>query len=487
MFRRIARSIPRFGLPTLLAAMLLAISVGGAARYGLGPEHGEAAALRALEDESIGYRVRRPSGTAVDSESLSAVAWNPFTRIGNWIAGFTDRIIGIEARFWPSKATRETLFDLPHLQSLSFKPPTDRSPTEGPDAVPTPEEILGRPLPEFPPMVVLAPEPPPVPRGVPLSDEERDRAIAEMKEAWKSPPTFLQANYLCRAESTDFPGTTRLTVSQAPSAWLLRYERVGTKASARTELWTPETSANRVWHEGGWRTYSARRGPNGPGVSPWVGPVWPSDFTAGARSWWLQGEAEELYESVERLEDGTLAFRLKPRELPVFPNRTYKLHEGLFIVDPTDDFAIRRFEMVNEENGTSGTRTSFCYLFEHDRIAGHDVPVRTSSWTDLPAHPIDDSAVIIPAGPRTAVARYAWEFNPVVPASLFEPPTGKGDFFTSTPSTQFHWWYVTGGLALGWIYFAATNGIRRRFLRKKAERRSPPESRNAIAETIGAS
>jgi hypothetical protein len=81
------------------------------------------------------------------------------------------------------------------------------------------------------------------------------------------------------------------------------------------------------------------------------------------------------------------------------------------------------------------------------------------------------------------VARYAWEFDPDVPASIFEPPTGRGVFFTSTPSTGFHWWYVTGGVALGWLYFAATNGLRRRFRRKSTEESSPDGTRNAIAGT----
>jgi hypothetical protein len=485
MFSFLARRIPRFNFWTLL----LAISVGGAARYGLGPEYETAAALRALEQEGIGYVVMRPSGKPANSASLSAVAWNPITRLGNWIGGYPDRTGGIDVQAWPSEAAREKLFDLPYLEYLSITPSADRSRTDGPERIPTPEEILGRALPESSGAVDLAPEPPPVPRGVPLSDEERDEAIAAMTKAWSSPPTFLRERYLCRADSTDFPGTTRLTASEVNSTWQLRYEQMGSFASAKTELRTKDIATDQVWSDGGWRTYPARRNLTAAHLlaDPSLGLAWPSNYLAWARSIWLQGEPALVYESVERLDDGSLALRLRPREIPdlSIPKWTFELFDGLLIVDPNDDFAIRRFEMVEADRSGNGSRTSFCYLFGYEEIAGHAVPVRCSSWTDIPRHTID--GVSIPGGPRSSVARYAWEFDPELPPSLFEPPSGKGSFFTAVPSTEIHWWYVTGGLSLGWLYFVATNGIRQRLQRKKSKARSSSRTTDGIAESEGGS
>jgi hypothetical protein len=168
----------------------------------------------------------------------------------------------------------------------------------------------------------------------------------------------------------------------------------------------------------------------------------------------------------ERLEDGGLLLRMRPRDVPPYFNGSgeCRLLQGVMIVEPEFDFAVRRIETVIEGEHAPGTQTSVCQAFEYATIQGHRVPTRCNSWFEFPPQAVTGAGF---GGKRTAQTRYAWEFDPELPADLFEPTRGGAEFLTSKPSPRFHWWYVTGGLSLGWFYVIGSRRVRRRLQRPR--------------------
>lgn len=473
--RFLVRRIPRFSLPTLSASMLLFVSVVGAVRYGHGPEYQEKTALRALVDENIRFAAMYESGARGQGPEQLEIDWNPIRRLANWLVGNTDRIVTIRVYGSPSAETREALFALPRLKSLQLQPVPAPTPVGGPTRLPRLDEILGRPLPAAPSLTKVSADAPPLPQATPLSDEDRDAVVQAMAASWNSAPEFPGDRFLCSVESTDMTGVTLVTAVDADAAWRLIYSGLPNEAGASTELINDRDLAEQLREDGGWRTNRAVRdgGPYESRLHNFL-PI-SSTYLDWSHSRLFVGQPESLYESAERLDDGglLLLLRMRPRDLPANTANSgpCRLVKGALIVEPRFDFAIRRIETTIEGELKPGTTISICQTFEYATIDGHRVPTRSHSWIELPPAAVTGLRL---GGKRTAQTVYGWDFDPELPSDIFEPTRGGAEFFTSTPTPRFHWWYVTGGLSLGWFYVIASRRIRRRL-------QSPRESQSAAS------
>lgn len=449
--------------------MLLFVSIVGAVQYGRGPEYQEKMAMQTLESERLRFRTRYESGANGSGSSELEYRWNPIHRFADWLVGNTDRIVKIEVFGSPSPATRESLFALPHLKELQFRPAPLPTPVGGSNSVPCLDEILGRPLPGLPALTKVPAEAPPLPQGTPLSDEDRDAQVRSMTAHWKSAPEYPAERFLCSVQSTDMTGVTLLTAVDGDASWRLIHSDLRNEEGASKELITARNFAKQSWEEGGWRTFESirDRGPYDSQLHNFL-PI-SSTYLDWTYSRLFVGDPASLYESAVRLEDGGLLLRMRPRDLSAntATSGPCRLVQGTLIVDPDFDYAIRRIETTIEGEYKSGTLVSACQTFEYASIEGHRVPTRSLRWIELPPRAVTGLMV---GGKRTAQTVYGWEFDPELPANLFEPTRGGAEYFTSSRPRRFHWWYVTGGLSLGWFYVIASRRIRSRLQRAREVR-----------------
>lgn len=484
MFRFVARRIPRFRLSTLCATMIVVVSVAGAVRHGGGPERQETAALQALQDEGVRFSAARTSGTRIHGETEESWSWNPTRPLANWIAGASDRLEWVDVHGWPSETTRQALFDLPELKRVTFNAGrfnAGRGGSLNAKRTPTPEEILQRRLPDLSNSSAIEDEPPPLPHGVPLEEDEREAAIREMAKSWDDAPQYPATTFLCVTRSSDLPRQTLVTAVREELEWRLFYERLGQDAYATTEMRTDRVVTRQAWVEDGWRTVCADRGwyRIGELFDPLASPPHLDHWCQLA----LKGDPQELYDRAERLEDGALLLHLKPRRiLPDVYANPPELTRGVLIVDPAAEFAVRRIELDATNLGNAPTST-YRQILEYDRIDGHLVPVRRLIWTDLPSYSFRGQERAPYSKPF--VTEHRWEFDPDLPADLFSPTRSGGEYFSADRAHRFPWWYVSGTASLCWL---AVVSIRRlRSPRTKRAEIAREDSPIAIAESAEAS
>lgn len=465
MFRFVARRIPRFRLSTLCASMLLFVTFVGAWRHGRSPDAKENDALVALQEEGLRFRASRVSGARPEGLPAWSILENPIQRLANWIAGNSDPLEQIHVQGWPSDATREKLLDLPRLNELRLQPNDDPAPIRGPNSLPPAEETLGRRLPKLPEPKALPDAPPPLPRGTPLGDEERIDVAGDIVAEWSGAPEFPAKRFLCHAHQSDVDDYTYVLAVDGASSWLLtQYEQGMREAVALFELDTADYSVRRMRGAEGWRTgaFSRDRGPYSSNLK-YTLPV-RAPYLDWTMERFFEGDFETLYESAERLDDGALLLRMRPRSVSGFASSgPCELDRGILIVEPENEFAVRRIEADVVGQAPEGT-ISLCYILEYEKSDGLYLPTRCQTWVELPPKSLTGYPV---GGKRTYELRYAWEIDPELPKDLFSPTRGGAEFLAPRRTTTFHWWYFTGALSLAWFYLIASDRVRQRWRRVK--------------------
>lgn len=474
----------RFGLPSLFATMLLCISVAGWWRYERQIDAKEQAAIDAMAKEGIGLRITRRSETnrAAGSNRSKAEQKPSGLLINAWDRLFRPRdpIVTLMAEQIPSDETRQKLLDVPQLERLWIFGNIYPKPGETPAKPPPLEQMLGRPLPQLPPTVPVADEPPSLPRGTVLGDEERKQVLEEIAAAWKAEMERSLDGTMLYVSSDDSRVPSRVTIgvgarrarlerwnSEFPNAYPSRIWLVGDDPSAAVQ---------RRWETGKWRLEVAARSLDGKPVSGVLEDFPPEESHAFLGQLFGQEFMPEAsIGPIERLEDGGFLLRRRKSAFVTVDRYSGELEEGTIVVGPAPSYTIRRSDVRMIASFVPGgmTRTD---LFEYDDDAVNPLPMRQSTWLRQKTGDYTKRK----SAPETVtkrLTRYGWEFDPELPPEFFSPTRG-GDFFTSQPPPFFRWWYFTGAIAAAAYLGIGIVNMRRAF--------SKPAT-DAIAESEGGS
>lgn len=467
--------------------MLLCISVAGWWRHERQIDAREQAALDAMSKEGIGLRITRRSEALGASESTASGSKEEpsglLARAWNRVFEPRDPIVTLMAEQIPSDETRGKLLDVPQLERLWIFGNIYPKAGETPPAPPSLEEMLGRPLPELPPTVPVPDEPPPVPRGTPLGEDEREQVLEAIAAAWdeRLARPFDRAMLYISSDDARVPSTVTVRVGERRA----RLERWNGEFSNThpSRIWIvgddPSVAAQRRWEAGKWRLEVAARALGGNPIAGVLGDFPPEERHAfSGQLFGTKFVPEESIGEIERLEDGGFLLRRRTGGFVSVDRYFGRLDEGTIVVGPAPLYEIQRSDVAMTANFVPGGlhRTD---LFEFEDRGGRRLPMRQSTWLREKTER-DRKREPAPETVSKRLTRYGWEFDPVLPPDFFSPDRG-GDFFAPQPPALYRWWYFTGAISL-----AAFLGIGIANLRRLLSR-SAKRGTNGIAESGGGS
>jgi hypothetical protein len=408
----------RFGLLSVFAAMLLAVSAGGWAKFHWDLHQEEQAVLAALAEAGCDVHVRRelpPEEASATPPTTSEPAfWDEYL--------FRIRVLAVTGDASPE--LRRRIAELPELEQLQIYERSEGKPPGVGPALPPPEKILGKATPQFErSRLDLAMADEPHPEGTKLSDQELAELVAEIREAWTERPT---PGRFARIEEYDVFGWGLLRVVHARDgeAYLVceDQEPAHLRGPMRPQLHFADGESSHSLEpiEEGWRVLGRisaeipdRLHYRPPSPDGYVNPKFAFD----------PAELDHVA-SAQRLEGGRIRLLFEPyvRRLPDVPGTTIPVEEQSLILDGGLDWSPVSLREINRSRPVSCE-----YRFE--RIGGYVLPVEA-----------------VQSGSRT---RVAWAIEPE-----FDPGTFslEGYFDPPVPARRdlpfWRWYRVTFAVSL---------------------------------------